>query len=225
MVRDGFLAAWKTGAQEWRDSEAKSKAAFYPLQEAWKTYEASAFVGGQSAFSFPSADAQVKAFTEEMGRFIQAEIKARESAIQKDILTSKGKDPRPVNNLGVLYARYEIYDKALDQFTKAASMDYGPAMVNLGNITLLKSDPKKARAWFEKAFAKNPSSVPALAGLARACQASDDGAAAAIYYGKLKDADPKTAERYAYLAPSAGNSSRLRASDASSEALLWNDSN
>jgi tetratricopeptide (TPR) repeat protein len=223
MVRDGFLAAWKTGAQEWRDADAKGKAEFYPLQDAWKIYEASAFVGSQSALSYPSADAEVKAFSEEMGRFIDAEVKSRGPAIQKEILASQSKDPRPINKLGVLYARFALYDKALDQFTKAAMLDYSPAMVNLGNVILIKPDPKKARIWFEKALAKTPSSVPALVGLARACQASDDGASAANYYAKLKTLDPATAGRYAYLA--SATESGTRASDAASAPLLWNDSN
>jgi tetratricopeptide (TPR) repeat protein len=223
MVGDGFLAAWKTGAQEWRDASAKNKADFYPLQEAWKIYEASAFTGAQGDLSYPSADSEVKAFSSEMKRFIEAEVKAREPAVQAEIAASKGKDPRPLNKLGVLYARYALYEKALDQFTKAAMLDYAPAMVNMGNLLILKPDPKAARIWFEKALAKDQSSVPALVGLARACQASDDTVSGGIYYAKLKAVDPKTAERYAYLA--SANGSGTRASDAGSVPLLWNDSN
>jgi transglutaminase-like putative cysteine protease len=223
MVRDGFLAAWKKGAQEWREADALGKAAFYPLQDAWKIYEAAAYIGGQAYLAQPSPEAEGKAFSDEMGRFVDQEVKAREPPILKEVQTSQGRDPRSINKLGVLYARYALYDKALDQFTKAAMLDYGPGMVNLGNVILLKPDPKKARIWFERAYAKDPTSVPVLVGLARACQAADDGAATALYYAKLKAIDPKTAERYAYLASDSGGSTR--ASDAAGSPLLWNESN
>jgi tetratricopeptide (TPR) repeat protein len=233
IISEGFLTAWKTGAQEWREAGAQGKADFYPLAEAWRTYEASAFVGGQSAFSFPAADAEVKAFTDEASRFVDAEVKAREPAIQKEILASAGKDPRSINKLGILYARYSLYDKALSEFTKAAMLNYGPAMVNLGNVSLVKPDYKMARFWFEKALALDSKSVPALVGLTRACQADDDGASAAGYFAKLKYLDPKTADRYATLVPTASGAASgaasgtaggtARAAQAGDVALLWNE--
>lgn len=223
MVRDGFLAAWRTGAREWREAEAQGKAAFYPLAEAWKTYEAAAFVGAQASLDYPSAEAEGRAFAEEMARFVDAEVKAREPAIQEEILAAKGNAARPLNKLGVLYARYGLYDRALAQFTKSAALDYGPAMVNLGIVVLVKPDPKRARPWFEKALAKDPTSAPALVGLLRSCLAADDGQAAKAAFDKLKALDPRTADKYAGLFASGASGSR--AASAEGGTLLWDDSN
>ena len=61
-----------------------------------------------------------------------------------------------------------------------------------------------------------------LVGLARACEASDDGPSTLTYFTKLKSIDPKTAERYAYLVSDAGGSSR--ASQAEGSPVLWSES-
>jgi len=222
LVREGFLAAWRTGAREWREADAKGQAGFSRVEEAWRTYEAAAFIGSESAFKPPSVEAESAAFAAEMARFIDAEVKAREPPILKEIAATQGKDARSLNRLGVLYARYALYDKAVEQFNKAALLVYGPSMVNLGNIALQKADSKRARVWFEKAIARDPTSVPALVGLTRSCQATEDGASAASWFQKLKSLDPRTAERYAYLV--AGEAGGARASQAVDADLLWSES-
>ncbi|MCX7038195.1 MAG: hypothetical protein NT005_03535, partial [Spirochaetes bacterium] len=45
MIREGFLAAWQTGAKEWRESNAAGTARFYTIQEARTLFEPVAFAG------------------------------------------------------------------------------------------------------------------------------------------------------------------------------------
>ena len=47
--------------------------------------------------------------------------------------------PKYINKLGVLYAKYELTDKALVQFNKILkTREYYPALINMGNIYLFK---------------------------------------------------------------------------------------
>jgi hypothetical protein len=224
MLRDGFLAAWRTGAREW--NEAGSKAALLPVREAWGTYEAAAFVGGEQTQPFPSAEAVAKTFDGEFGRFVAAEIKDREIAYRADISQAQ-KDPKPRNRLGVLYARYGLWDKAEAEFAAAAAAGYAPAMVNLGNVALERRDAEKAADWFARAYAKDGTSVPAIVGLARARYAAGAAAEAKTLHAKLQALDPKTAQRYAYLgsggATAAGGAAG-RAAEAGAGQALWAES-
>ena len=49
-----------------------------------------------------------------------------------------------VNKLGVLYARYGLYDKAIDEFEKILiTSEYVPALLNVGSIHFLREEPAR----------------------------------------------------------------------------------
>jgi hypothetical protein len=53
LVKDGFLKSWSVGAMEWRDGVSRDQAGFYPIREAWKTYEPIGFAEGGALVSLP----------------------------------------------------------------------------------------------------------------------------------------------------------------------------
>ncbi len=220
MIQDGFLSAWKAGIKEWREANDAGQAGFFPTEESWKLYGSAPFIGVESMSEGLKADETVKAFSQELSRFIEGEIKSRESALKIEIAAKKN-DPRPLNSLGVLYARYGLYDKAEAELSKAAKMDYTPALVNLGNLALLSHDPRKARAYLERAYEKEPNSVAVIVGLAKVRYEEENVEAVQSLYDKLKALDTKTAVKFSYLVSK--SSEQARASSADAGPVVWSE--
>jgi tetratricopeptide (TPR) repeat protein len=168
-LRDGgFIKAWKTGAQEWRESVQKGEANFFPVQEAWKLYEPVGLPGGESDVQTATEDAIRASFTDQESRFITQEVGQRVTTLQDQIAKS-GSTPSLQNKLGVVYARFGQTSKAEAAFTLAAGKDaYAPAIMNLGNLYYERKDYTKAILWYEKAARLQTDDAKILLSLARA---------------------------------------------------------
>ncbi len=94
-------------------------------------------------------------YTTSVNRFVEREI-ADQVARYEDQIRNRGEQPRIVNKLGVLYARYGLLGKAKEQFEKAARGQYAPAMVNLGNILFLAKQYEDALEVFTQAKQQDP---------------------------------------------------------------------
>jgi tetratricopeptide (TPR) repeat protein len=220
MIRDGFLFAWRTGLKEWRDAEAVGKAGFFPIRDSWKQYEPAAFIGAESTPERLKIEEMLKAYSAELQRFIDAEIRDRESALKKEI-AANANDPKPLNKLGVLYARYGLLEKAGDAFSEAARGEYAPALVNLGNLALLGRDAAKALEYFERAYRNEPKNVSVVVGLAKANFEAGNVDQTQYLYEKLKSLDAKTAQRFSYLVQKSEGTGR--AAEAANEDILWSE--
>ncbi len=224
LLRDGFLVAWAEGASAWRKHAADREATLYPTAEAWRTYEPVAFGVSQFEVDVPPRDDVTEAFATELDRFVTQEVSAREQVFL-DRLRSRPSDVRTRNRLGVLYARYGMYDEAEAQFRRAVrARDYIPALVNLGNVALLRDDIAEARDAYERVLAQDEDNEAALLGIARVAYEDEDYGAAEEAHARLAAADPELAERFAYL--SGGGSSSGRASDAGrlGSTVVWDES-
>jgi tetratricopeptide (TPR) repeat protein len=223
-IREGFMKAWSLGAKEWRDNAAKGQAQLYPLHEAWKVYEPVGFSGTASTAALPSEAALSSAFKREAAAYVSGEIGPQEAALKRKLAASPG-DPKLGNSLGILYARYGLRDKAEAEFNRVvAKQDYGPALVNLGNLSFQSGDLAKAKAYYLRASKGQSGGSAALLGLARASWELKDYDGAARYFAALKGEDPALAARYLYLgeAPAAATEPG-RAADATSRkgAVEW----
>jgi hypothetical protein len=222
LVKNGFLAAWKEGSREWRENVATR--AFYPLHEAWSVYGPVALpgtaldLGGLGGADFLSRYQNV------MRSFAEREVAAREDALKAEIERTDS-SPASLNKLGVLYARYGLFDKARAQFEAAAAaggLPSVPALINLGNLAFLRGDWTGARAKYETASTIDPASWAALLGLAKAAYETEDYAAARACYEKAVAMRPELAAKYAFLAERSG--STTRASAAEDRAMVeWSD--
>jgi tetratricopeptide (TPR) repeat protein len=225
MIQGGFLRAWEEGAREWRENSARKQADLYPVHEAWELYEPVGFAGTPLTITLPDEKALLAAYAREVGRFVDAELVPQEAELQKQI-QSQGPDPKLINKLGVLYARYGLNDKAEVQFQKALSVrkDFPQALVNIGNLAFLSGDMRKAISYYERAQKGLPDNPGVALGLAKASYELKDYDAAARYYAATKRLDAALAERFAYLDLKTGDSQmRASAAEEMREAVIWGE--
>lgn len=195
----GFLLAWQLGAREWRENTEKGQARLHPVHTAWKAYPPVGLPAGEIGFEPPAAELVLRLYDEELVAFIQQELGPKVEQYQKRI-TESGEHPKEINTLGVLYARYGLYEEAKQEFHKALEKEeYVPALVNLGNIYFLEGDYDSALVYLERAHAVNPASANVLLCLARTHYQLELYEKTKEFYTRLKEVEPELAGRFAYL--------------------------
>jgi tetratricopeptide (TPR) repeat protein len=220
-LRSGdFLAAWAEGGKEWRENSTRQQAEFYPIREGWKVYESVQYPGS-SSISPPPENKVAAAFKDVSDRFVMQEISGRVAQLQAKI-RSTGNSPKALNDLGLLYARYGLYDNAERQFKQIlAGAEYVPALINLGNIGYVKHDMESAIQYFDRAVRKDSKNATALLGLARANQETENYGAAKKYYAQLKTVDPNLAQQFAYLELKGEEATRAADVSGANEVIVW----
>jgi len=222
-VRDGFLKAWQTGAQEWRSASASQNAAFIPVHSAWEKF-CPANTGEiiKVNISPPDSERVYGAYAAELQAFWTAAFQPRVSKLQDDLKVQKS-DSRLLNKLGVLYARFGKYDEARQQFQMivASSGEVPAALINLGNIAYVKGDNQAALDYFTRALKRSSNNSFALQGIAMAGYELGDTNAVQSALAQLKRSDPDAAERLASL--DAGSGGKGRAASAEKEVSSWNE--
>ena len=196
-IRDkGLLDAWREGAQEWRQGVENKTAAFYPVREAWKTYQPVGLAADNTAVQIPAQDLVRLAFGADLSSLVDKEISSRVAAFNEAI--SKEPTPKVLNGRGVIYARFGRYDLAEKDFLAAlnAKDGYVYALLNLGNLATLRSDPKAAYEYYSRATQVAPDNSRALLELASTAVALGKRDEADVDYTNAKKLDPKLAAQY-----------------------------
>jgi tetratricopeptide (TPR) repeat protein len=222
--RDGlFLKAWQEGAREWRENLLKKQADFYPVREAWKTYEPVNYpgMGGQSAL--PDQAQVVKDFDQDKMNLIMREISDKETELMAALIKSNN-SPRSLNALGVLYARYDLSDKAEAQFRAAIkTAEYVPALANLGNLRFRDSKTDEALAFYQRAFKQAPHDPLVLLGLARANHELQNYGIVKTEYDELRTLNPVLADQFAYLRFQGEAATRAAESNNVAGVMVWEE--
>jgi tetratricopeptide (TPR) repeat protein len=222
LVRESFLAAWQEGAREWKQYAGGKEAGFYPLADAWKTFEPVGLPG--EATASPPPDAKImETYKAEIGRLADLVLGPRVKELEARITQAKDTQ-RLYNSLGLLYARFGILDKAEAQFLKSAAIrSYAPALLNLGNVHLLRKAPDKALRYYQQAQRQDPGNPNVLAGLAQSYAALNMKADADRALTQLANVSPDTAKRLqGGGAAQAGDA--VRAGDAAGkEMVTWEE--
>jgi tetratricopeptide (TPR) repeat protein len=190
--------------------------------EAWKSYEPVGLPPGGRDLVLPADEKIVSGYLQEVVRFIDREILPRAGKLQSEIRRTGS--ARAMNNLGVLYARYGLQDKAEEQFRNALKKEeLVPALINLGNISFLKGDMSSALEFYDRAYRKDPANPNVLLCVARANQQLGRYEIAQQTYRKLEQSDPALAKQFAYLSLSGSESSRAADASGLKEKVLWQD--
>jgi tetratricopeptide (TPR) repeat protein len=222
--RDGlFLKAWQEGAKEWRENLQKKQADFYPVREAWKTYEPVNYPGSAGQPQLPDQAQIAKDFEQDRTSLILREISSRETELMAAASKSNN-NPKALNSLGVLYARYDLSDKAEAQFQAAIkSTEYLPALVNIGNLRFLANKNDDALAFYQRAYKQASHDPMVLLGLARANHELQNYGIVSKEYDELRSLAPGLADQFAYLRLQGEEATRAAAVSQASEVMLWEE--
>lgn len=223
LMKEGFLKAWSIGAKQWREASAAGTAAIFPVEEAWSVYAPTGFASSAAAPEVPSSGAVLPRYLATLKTFVEREIAPQVEDLNGRIAES-GENPRLVNRLGTLYARYGMYEEAETQFLRAIKKDptFLPAMVNLGNIYFLKPDLEKALDYYMRAFGTRPDDPTVLLSLARTHFEREEYPPATKRYREAEIIDPATTRGYAYIVSENRDQARASASQERSK-VLWDE--
>ncbi len=162
-----FTAAWLKGAEQWRRLSGDGKAKLFSIRESWKRY---APVGRKSDADsirmdfFPRLET---VYRESLRGTTEVFIGAGEKRLL-DVLSKNLDNTSARNLLGVLYAKFELYNKAEREFTYLLTKaDTLPALVNLANLRLLQGRNGDAPELYRRADAISPDNPIVLVGLAK----------------------------------------------------------
>lgn len=220
---EGFYRAWQLGAKQWREYNGAGTAVMYPVHAGWRIYKPVGYPGAVS-IDMPDTEAVVEAFISEEKGFIKREI-AEDVAKLRGKIAETRENPRWINKLGILYARYGFDDEALEEFEKVRTLkpDFYPAIINMGNIHYLRDEIEEALGFYREAAEFAPENGAVLLGLSRTNHKLENYYGARQYYDKLKTVSPGLAERFAYLDLRGDEAARAAAAGNLDSMVLWEE--
>jgi cytochrome c-type biogenesis protein CcmH/NrfG len=167
-----------------------------------------------------SADV-IGAYLETLAGFVDREVTPEASRLQEQIRTSQN-DPRVVNKLGVLYARYGLLDRAIEQVSSIGG-SYTPALVNLGNAHFMRGSMAEALSSYTLASQREPGNAAALLGLARTNYEMGNQTEVRELYARLKALRPELASQFTYLQPEGEEASRAADATRTRGTPVWDE--
>jgi len=221
LIDEGFMEAWAVGARQYRDHYSDGTVGFYPISDAWKVYQPVTFRSTMNV-ALPGRDEILPAFREQLQRFVNREIYQQEQTLIARI--QRDETPRYINRLGILYAKYGLKDKALEQFNRILEkQDYGPALLNVGNMYYLDNELQRAVGFYERAANAAPDNGAVLLAVARANFELENYGTVNRYYDRLISVDPDLANRFSFLSSNADISTRASDAAGMRGLVVWAD--
>jgi len=217
-MRDAsFTEVWHKAALQWRDASAARTAAFYSMHEAWDFYAPVGLPADSSNIALPSKSEVSRLFKSELVKSVNTELGVRLAALGPEAQSGPA-SVKGANDRGVLYGKYGFYPEAIRYFESAAKEGNSSALINLGNIAILRSDPAAAYVYYQQAAKLVPKNAKLLVNLAKASSALGKADEASKTLKEVRKIDPKLADQYAWL--SQGNAGPTRAAGVE-DGVLW----
>ena len=221
LVGEGFLNAWQVGSRQWRENVKKGAAAFFPIQEAWQDYEPVGLPGDAERIDLPHISEIETLYTSELDKFIQREITPKVNELKESIKRNNN-SPKEINKLGVLYARFGLFEQAEEEFNRIlANQEYVPALINLANVYYIQGFIDDALEYYNRALKISPENGAVLLGVAKANYEKGNHGLVKNLYNKLAQIRPSLAERYSYLVVKEDDTAR--ASETVREDVWWEE--
>jgi tetratricopeptide (TPR) repeat protein len=223
MVGRDFLSAWREGARQWREFGGGPSAGFWPIREAWTSFERVGVPGDSPSAGLVQAEKARAAAEADVRNVLERYLTPQVARLQAELNKQAG-SARLRNALGVLYGRFGLVDEAAREFRLATTREspYAPALVNLASIAYSKRDFKDAADVYDQALRADPSSSGALLGLARVNFELENYGASKESLEQLRQFDPQLADRFAYLSGRSDQAARA-SSQAAREEKVWSD--
>ena len=222
MVQSDFLKAWREGAREWNKYLPLKKANFYTVYDSWKVFEPVGFPGDSSGIELPAAAKIADSFRKDLNAAIRQEVKNKADDLKERI--AKSGSYQLINKLGILYARYGLYDDAELQFKKLLKKSHyrDTGLINIGNIRYKKGDFKGALEYYNEASKNKPDDSKLLLNIARAHYQMEEFRIAEKLYSQVKVISPELARAYQYLGTRTDTGSRAASAEENGN-VLWDE--
>jgi tetratricopeptide (TPR) repeat protein len=216
-----FLAAWQAGAKEWR--KARKQAHFYPVRAVGNAHEPVDSLWSGDELPLTDHAQVVEDFHQEVARLVAWEIHDREAELLAAVSRSDG-SPSTLNALGVLYARWDLLEKAEVEFQAALeTSEYVSALVNLGNLRLLGKLTEEALGFYQRAAAVAPHDPAVLLGLARSNYELQGYGLVKEEYDELQTRSPKLAEQFWCLCLQGNEATRAAEASQLKDVMVWGE--
>jgi tetratricopeptide (TPR) repeat protein len=153
---NGFIISWDTAAARVQDAIEKGEAVdLCILQDAWAVYPPVSLPPQRVQFSQPDETTVVRGADTNINRYIEREFEPKISELV-NLIEKEGASGNRYNQLGLLYLRSGKMSEAVDNYRRAAEMNYLAAMINLANIAIREKDWEEAGRWYEQILAIDP---------------------------------------------------------------------
>jgi tetratricopeptide (TPR) repeat protein len=138
---------------------------------------------------------------------------------------SKGNgSPSTLNALGVLYARYDLLEKAEVQFQAALeTSEYAPALVNQGNLRLRGKLIEEALGFYQRAATVAPHDPAVLLGLARSNHELGNYSLVKEECNELQMRSPELAVLFSYLRLQGEEAARAAEANVVKDIMVWGE--
>lgn len=203
--RQGFLDAWRKGAELWKlyENDA-SKRSFHKTAAAQALYRPVSLRESDLGLQYGSKDRLIADYGSELGRLADASISELAEAARK------AGDARSFNALGIANAKFGRVKDADAAFQRALRIEpgYAPAQVNLGNLAFIQRDFRRAASVFQAAASSMISqgkgntiaAQKVLINLSKAHNALANFPDAKNAFEKAAAINPESVREFAYLA-------------------------
>ncbi len=203
-----FTQAWISAAQLWRRHAGAGEAQMYITSDAWQTYPPADFDDPAEVSGLRSG--QISPLSRQLGQ-----LRSVHSAALIDAGGLTGADsPREYNRRGIIRARFGFYEDAEDDFLSAlADGEYGPALINLAKLALIRGDKQTAEDYFARAEAQQPENPYLLLSKALLLIENGNVAAARESYDRAVELDARIAQSHRLFEENDGDGNRADAAD------------
>lgn len=169
----------------------------------------------------PSRSDLRTAYESQLERYKESAIEPHVAVITRQI-ESRGPSFRAYNRLGVLYAKYELYEEAKRWFVETVGIEPSvDSIVNLGHIAYVDRDYREAIRFYEQASGMAPERDDILLALARVNYEIEEYSDAAGYFTMLDARNPELVAEFAYLDTRDGGTMRSSESSGRVGRILW----
>ncbi len=197
LTDEGFNKAWHKGAWEWNVADRSGNAMLYKMEDSWKIYKPVSVPGATAHFSLPEDKYVAKLFSHSVDTFVVEQITPKIAYYENRIAIAP--TAQNYNDLGVLYARYGLFELAEQQFRVARAKKYLPAVLNTANLYFSIKDYERAANWYKEVLSEDDSVLLATLGLARCAYEVADYEACDSYFEQVYENNRALAKQYSYL--------------------------
>jgi tetratricopeptide (TPR) repeat protein len=194
-LNGSFMESWKEGMREVKQSGFEA----LDTASAWELSPPSD-MGSEMKITIPDKKELMKHIYEDVTEFKRS-VYTDIIAGLKDDLKNNPKNYKAWNSLGIAFGRQNMLIEAEEAFLKVLEIipNYKQALTNMGNVSMLKKDYKKAAEYFNKAFSQDSGDADILIGYARAMFELGRFKDSTDAYRKAVVKKPELAMRYSYL--------------------------